>query len=140
MKKITLTTIYITVLVFIVLMCVFIPKCYTINDEESLKIREAYLDMRNKRGANLSTDDIRIEKYYGTYNQCIVAMLTDSDAIYSQMLRKEKIAGIDFIYSDSNQILVLHDDTLYTLEEAYILNILTKKNIRSIRNAYIFSK
>jgi hypothetical protein len=52
----------------------------------------------------------------------------------------EVVAGYEFIYPNSNTILVYHYDNIYTLAEAYNKNILKSSDILLIYQNYEKSK
>ena len=48
----------------------------------------------------------------------------------------EKVAGYEFIYPNSNTILVYHYNNIYTLTEAYNKNLLKESDIAKIYQNY----
>lgn len=117
------------------------PDIKEVDSEQLLQVKQTYLDMKMESGYpdSMTTEDVFIEEYCGTYNGCIVMMFTDSEAIYAQAVRVVNVAGVRIRYNDANEIYAWNDGEMYTLEQAYVAGILSKsdiKNIRAIHNQY----
>ena len=113
------------------------PDVNELDADELLRVKQAYLDMEKKqgRGGDMTTDDVRVLGYYGTYRGCIAVMLTDNKAFYTTEIWEESVAGVNFMYSNSNRIYVCKDGEMYTLEQAYEQRLLKKSDIQKICDA-----
>lgn len=114
------------------------PDINELDADELLLVKQAYLDMKIERGwpDDMTTDDVRVLEYCGTYRGCIAMMLTDNQTFYATAIGTETVAGVPIMYSDSNRIYVCKDGAMYTLEEAYAERLLKKSDIRKIRDAH----
>ena len=59
---------------------------------------------------------------------------------YMEVETVEVVAGYEFIYPNSNTMLVYHYNNIYTLTEAYNNNLLKKSDIALIYQNYEKSK
>jgi hypothetical protein len=77
--------------------------------------------------------DVWIEYYYGTYNGCVVVMITGAGHGYWQMTQLITVADSLFGYPDSKIIMVWKDGKFYELRnEVYDTGLLTKEDIAKI--------
>ena len=148
MKKkniyLTVLVIFITVVIVISLvvnafgMFVERPDVKDIDSEQLTQIKQSYLDMKMKTGYPdyMTTDDVYVEEYCGSYNGCVVMMLSDNEAIYTQAIRDVTVAGVRIRYSNANELYAWKEGEIYTLEQAYTAGILTKSDIKTIRNIH----
>ena len=115
------------------------PDVREVESEQLLQIKQAYLDMRKSKSGYpdyMTTDSVGVEEYCGTYNGCVVMMFSDSEAIYAQAICFVTVAGVRIRYNDANEIYAWKDGEMYTLEQAYVAGILSRANIRSIRDIH----
>ena len=101
------------------------------------QIRQAFLDELHSKGGswlNYTINDVWIEKYYGTYNGCVVVMMTGEGIVYSQVTGGENIDGIIIGYPNSNRIKAWKDGKFYSLQEAFDKGFLNKEDIEIIAN------
>lgn len=114
------------------------PDVNELDADELLLVKQAYLDMKIERGwpDDMTTDNIRVLEYCGTYRGCVAVMLTDNQTFYAAAIGTETVAGVPIMYSDSNRIYVCKDGAMYTLEEAYAERMLRRSDIRKIRDAH----
>jgi hypothetical protein len=114
------------------------PDINDIDPDRLLQIKQAYLDMKTETMGHhdMTTDDVLVVKYCGTYNECVVMMFTDSQSFYTTAIRTASVAGVQFTYSDSNQLYAWKSGEMYTLEQAYEAKILRRSDIRDIRNIH----
>ena len=114
------------------------PDVKDIDSEQLTQIKQSYLDMKMKTGYPdyMTTDDVYVEEYCGSYNGCVVMMLSDNEAIYTQAIRDVTVAGVSIRYSNANELYAWKDGEIYTLEQAYTSGILTKSDIKKIRNIH----
>ncbi len=110
------------------------PDINEISSGQLLEIKHAYLEIKNVHyPEHMTTDNISVIEYCGTYNGCVVMMFTDSQAMYMQAIRVVNVAGIKIQYSDGNELFAYKDGEMYTLEQAYSNGFLTKSDIFIIR-------
>ena len=114
------------------------PDVNELDADELLLVKQAYLDMKIERGwpDDMTTDNIRVLEYCGTYRGCVAMMLTDNQTFYTAAMGTETVAGVPIMYSNSNRIYVCKDGAMYTLEEAYAERMLRRSDIRKIRDAH----
>jgi hypothetical protein len=114
------------------------PDVNELDADELLLVKQAYLDMKIERGwpDDMTTDNIRVLEYCGTYRGCVAVMLTDNQTFYAAAIGTETVAGVPIMYSNSNRIYVCKDGAMYTLEEAYAERMLRRSDIRKIRDAH----
>ena len=114
------------------------PDVNELDADELLLVKQAYLDMKIERGwpDDMTTDNIRVLEYCGTYCGCVAVMLTDNQTFYAAAIGTETVAGVPIMYSNSNRIYVCKDGEMYTLEQAYAERLLKRSDIRKIRDAH----
>lgn len=114
------------------------PDVNELDADELLLVKQAYLDMKIERGwpDDMTTDNICVLEYCGTYRGCVAMMLTDNQTFYAAAIGTETVAGVPIMYSNSNRIYVCKDGAMYTLEEAYAERMLRRSDIRKIRDAH----
>ena len=54
--------------------------------------------------------DVTIDRYYGTYNNCVAVMISNAYTEYPQALWDDVIAGVIFHYYDGNVIVIWKQD------------------------------
>ncbi len=104
-------------------------------DETLLQMaKQTYL---NTSGTDkyLTTEAVMMQEYCGIYDGCVVAMMTDGQHMYAAVMTSKFVAGVLFVYPDTNEIYAWKDGVQYTLEEAYRAKILSRSDIMDI--AYI---
>ena len=99
-------------------------------------VREARLAElhKNPDTAHAKITDIHIKQYFGTYNDCIVVMITDNFTTLNFEVSIVYVQGVRFGYKDSNRILVLKDGIFYQLQQAYDNGYLSRMDLMSIAN------
>ncbi len=109
-----------------------------LDPEQLLSIKQAYLDMKQEMGypASMTTDDVYVEEYCGSYHGTVVMMLTDNETVYAQAVKIVKVAGVHICYRNANELYAWKEGKIYTLEEAYRAGILKKSDIRTIRDTH----
>ena len=80
-------------------------------------------------------NDFWIEEYYGTYND-VVAVTMDGDRVTELQIATEVVAGILFVYPAPYYIWAWKDGSLYRLQKAYELNLLTQEEIQIINDLH----
>ena len=119
----------------------------TLDEELSSEIKQAYTERYPRSGKTV--DDVIIDKYYGTYNDCTALMNEtyyaalmiryDNDT-HSTVIGSEIVGGVEFNYSEGERILIykiikgkiICEEPFYSLQAAYNNNWLTKENLQSI--------
>ena len=114
------------------------PDINELDADVLLGVKQAYIDMLKERGwsGEMTTDDVRVLEYCGTYRGCVAMMLTSNGSVYTTAICTDSVAGVQIMYSNSNQIYVCKDGEMYTLEEAYEERLLKRSDIRKIRDAH----
>ena len=112
------------------------PNIQEVDAEVLLEIKQKYLDL--KGSSSMTTDDVTVVQYCGTYNGCVTLILTDQQSIYADFALEESIAGVTIVYPNANRIYAWKNGERYTLEEAYNENLLTKADIEDISYIYSF--
>ncbi len=95
------------------------------------RLRELQQDPRT---AHATLDDIRIDYYFGTFNDCIVVMIDDNFTTQNCSLYDIYVEGIKFHYPDSNRAIALKDGVFYQLQQAYDNGFLTLEDLQTIAN------
>ena len=87
-------------------------------------------------------DQIRILRYYGTYNGCVVVIMDADDLFYAQVNTFITVAGLKFGWGDSNVARVWKrgespsSGNFYRLNEAYDLGVLSLEDIKNLHGRY----
>lgn len=90
----------------------------SLNEEIEVDIKKSYI--LNYCNNEIGLDDIKIEEYYGLYNDYYAILIKELNKGDSGALRDVVIAGITFKYPFSNrEILLWKDDKFVSLVEAY---------------------
>ncbi len=98
---------------------------------------ELDLQIRNQLEAafakkNPKAEGISIQRYYGSFGNCQVVMMTAANMSYTQALWTEKVDGVAVHYRNGNRILVFDGTQLHTLGEAFSAGLLTHENLTQI--------
>ena len=80
--------------------------------------------------------EISILKAYGRFNEATALLMSNEGMDFLEVETTEKVAGYEFIYPNSNTILVYHYNNIYTLTEAYNKNLLKESDIAKIYQNY----
>lgn len=112
--------------------------------EQELKIKEDYLEYRiaqeNDSSSiynNLTSSDIEIKKYFGTYQGCVVFFVYDPGIVYADECIEREIAGFVFDYAQNRSTDVYRDGEFTTLQDAYARGWLSNDNIRDIHYYHV---
>ncbi|MBQ8293726.1 MAG: hypothetical protein IJX78_08005 [Bacilli bacterium] len=81
--------------------------------------------------------EISILGAYGRFNDATALLMTNEYAVYDDVLTEEVVAGYEFIYPNSNKIIIYFQNNIYTLTEAYNLNFFNEEQIRIIYQNYM---
>lgn len=114
------------------------PDIKEIEPEQLLQIKQTYLDMKIESGypGYMTVEDVCVVEYCGVYNGCVAMMFADNESVYAQAVCVVNVAGVRIRYNDANEIFVWNDGKMYTLEQAYAAGMLSKSNIRKIRDIH----
>lgn len=112
--------------------------------EQELKIKQDYLDYRMAQANNsssiynnLTSSDIEIGRYFGTYQECVVFFIYDPGKTYADECIEREIAGFVFDYAQSRSTDVYRDGEFTTLQDAYARGWLSDENIRDIHYYHV---
>ena len=97
-----------------------------------------YMHIRELRLSKITDDFTKyfswwFREYYGTYNGAVVGHFSGT---WQQVVDRETVAGIEFIYPTPDYIKVFKNDKYYTLTQAYELGYINEENILSIKEKY----
>ena len=96
------------------------------------KLRNDYLNFLNRQSEYYKLEDVRVIKYFGTYNGVDIVFM-DAHQVYTQALRKVEVAGYKFVFG-SSQLLYAHiGQDFIRFGEAYEQGHLTKEDIGEIK-------
>jgi len=103
-------------------------------------LKQAYLEKQSKFGvaSEMTVEDVYIHDYCGTYHGCVVAKISDPQTLYTTAIYTEEVAGVRFVYPNSNTLIAWNGDDFYTLTEAYENGLLTIFDIVCIKIIYLF--
>lgn len=101
-------------------------------------IKESY--KKSSYYPNVGEYEITILKAYGRFNEATVLLMSNTGIDFLEVETTEVVAGYEFIYPNSNTMLVYHYNNIYTLTEAYNKNILKSSDIALIYQNYEKSK
>lgn len=109
--------------------------------EQELKIKQDYLDCRRKEVENtknegeydnLTVDDVMLDKYFGTYNECSAILIDLNCDILTEGYTSEYVAGYRFDYVCGTTTMVYRNGEFMAMREAYSKGLLSKKDIQDI--------
>ena len=106
-----------------------------LSKEIEIEIKQTHLDyLLTKNGYQDTTiDDIYIQKYYGTYNGCVVVMIQDKLSGVNGAIKEATIADVKFYYGSGNiSIQIWKEQKFYELQSAYDQGLLTKEDLKKI--------
>ncbi len=101
-------------------------------------IKESY--KKSSYYPNVGEYEITILKAYGRFNDATALLMSNTGVDFLEVETTEVVAGYEFIYSNSNTMLVYHNNNIYTLTEAYNNNLLKVSDIALIYQNYEKSK
>ncbi len=129
----------IVALVFVLFAVLVMVSKRNINSVDLEAIKRSYLDAMLKAGypSDMTTEDVFIDEYCGTYKGSVVVMISDSQTFFTTAVQTETVAGVKILYRDGNKLVVWKDDTFYTLEEAFENGFLTRSNIILIKYIHL---
>ena len=116
------------------------PEQPRLEDADETLLQMAKQTYLNTSGTDkyLTTEAVTVQEYCGIYDGCVVAKVTDGQHAHAAVVTSKFVAGILFVYPDTNEICAWKDGVQYTLEEAYRAKILSWWDIQDI--AYIHHK
>lgn len=80
-----------------------------------------------------AADSVSVLHYYGEYaSGAIVAMMVCSEYDFTEAEWDEEVGHIVIHYNNGNRILVLYEDSFYTLTAAYAIGCLTDEDVLEI--------
>lgn len=98
---------------------------------------ELDLQIRNRLEAafakkNPKAEGISVMRYYGSFGDCQVVMMTAANMSYTQALWTERVDGVAVHYMNGNRILVFDGKQLLTLGEAFNAGLLSHEDLTQI--------
>lgn len=109
--------------------------------EQELKIKQDYLEYRRNEVKNtkndgeydnLIVDDVMLENYFGTYNDCYVMLIELNCDILLDGYRSEYVAGYRFDYVCGTTTMVYRNGEFTAMRDAYSEGLLSEKDIKDI--------
>jgi TolA-binding protein len=76
-----------------------------LSDETELAIKQDYLKKYLADTAGATVNDVNIHEYYGTYNSCVVVVLTDNFSGWAGSVRDTKVGNV-YIMESAGYLLV----------------------------------
>ncbi|MCL2140508.1 MAG: hypothetical protein FWH42_02350 [Dehalococcoidia bacterium] len=103
--------------------------------ETELMVRLSYLARLAEAGyTGFKIDDIFVDYYYGTYNECVAVMMSAKGMEYLQVVTFSEDGTVS--YSNSNRILAWKNSIFYSLQEAYDQGFLTRADLQRIADIH----
>lgn len=107
-----------------------------INEEIELDIKRSYIS--NFCNNEIGLDEIKIEKYYGCYNNYYAILIKELNKGDTGALRDVVIEGLTFRYPYSNrEILLWKSGEFINLTKAYENNLIQKDDLIKIHQMYL---
>ncbi len=110
-----------------------------LNKEMQTKIKKTRLAEMDDDKATIK--DINITKYYGVYNDNYVVIVSDNFHPMDSVKRTDNVANVEFNYSNSNEILLMREDSISDEEKIkfeYVKSFLLKEYPLSTINDVFF--
>lgn len=70
---------------------------------------------------------------YGKFEGGVYAVMVDGPYMYMQALETERVADYEFYYNNSQKIKIYKDGVFYSMNEAYLMGLISKSDIASIQ-------
>ena len=95
----------IATVVFVLLAALVLVSKRNTNNVDLDAIKRSYLDAMMKAGypSDMTTEDVFIDEYCGTYKGSVVVMISDSQTFFTTAVETETVAGVKILYSDGNE-------------------------------------
>jgi hypothetical protein len=123
------------VILSLLLFCLIITGC----NKEQTYISEMTEEMANNIKHvcsieyNVTVDEIEIHKFHGSFDDASVVKITVEGYLYDTMYKTVEIAGIEFVFPGTpGSIVVVYQNNVYGLKEAYENGILTKSSLEKL--------
>lgn len=86
----------------------------------------------------INSDDVTIEQIFDVYQDNAVALfITSNNLMYFDSMVEEDIAGIHFVFPNSQELYIYHDRKFTPLKEAYKSGIILKEDVKDIYTRYM---
>lgn len=108
-----------------------------LDNDTQQKIKQDYARIRSNPLETMTSDDVTIQRYLGTYQDGAIALFVTAKEAYTQLIVEEDIAGIHFTFPDSQLLFIYHDSQFTSLKEAFESNIISKSDVEKIYDAFI---
>lgn len=105
-----------------------------LSEEQTLYIKQSYISQFLDKAcfAKATINDVKIDGYYGIYNECIAVYMSDNYHGYAGLVWQESIGGIKLEYFDSRSILILKERRFCKIKQAYNEKMLKVEDLRNI--------
>ncbi|MDE7161342.1 MAG: hypothetical protein K2N65_01140 [Anaeroplasmataceae bacterium] len=108
----------------------------TENDEQTQNyIKQEYLNFYWSDREEYKLEDVNIDYFLGIYDNAYVGQFS-CHTLFAAAEWTEDIGGINFVYPNSQNILVYKNHKFYNLKYAYVCGILTLDNIKEIHRDF----
>jgi hypothetical protein len=107
-----------------------------LTDEVELKIKADYLEYRFGVSARSHVDRVRINHYFGTYNNSVVVKLSHNAELFGQEAWVMELGSFSFFFPSTQRILVWKDGMFYELPQACGRGWITEQELGIIHSLY----
>lgn len=117
-----------------------------LTNQQIIDIKQAYVSQlkavnSDQRYQNLTHNDIKINKYYGTYHGAVAVELLIAGQAYTDALWDYEAAGYTFAFTDGGGNIKLYKDTGFVwLKQAFEKNMIFKEDVAYIHALYTQKK
>ena len=94
-------------------------------------IRKAYCDANS----NVTMAQVQL-RIMGVFEDTYVLFVDVKGMMYADVILKETVGGVTFVYSNSHTMQVYHDGQFYSLLQAYELDLLTAEHLQTLAYDY----
>ena len=101
------------------------------------KIKQDYARIRSNPLETMTSDDVTIQRYLGTYQDGAVALFLTAKEAYTQLIVEEDVAGIHFTFPNSQPLYIYSDSQFFPLKEAFESNRISKSDVEKIHDAFV---
>lgn len=78
-----------------------------IDNNIAQQVKMAYVcNLKNELNKSIEIVDVSIERYLGTYGNCVAVVIADNLHDYPQWMRVDVVAGVSFQYTNGNDIRI----------------------------------
>jgi len=84
------------------------------------------------RDPSLTPENVRIDRYFGTYNGKVALMISGDGDGFPDMVWEQIVAGVVFHYNSGQQIHIWYNRDFFSLPQAYEQGFLTAEDIMNV--------